>query len=153
MQRLNRTKLKKQRCSWLVPLLSPVYCFLVFFAAAPFTARGDWSRPGLNTNRPVWGVRGGLLWAIAPGGFRTGEPRGLIRLGYPVLSEGRYDLINFIAIEPIVGGHRGFSELERSQLDGMAGKRIWAEGPGAALTTNLVPGEIRERSTDSRSSA
>jgi hypothetical protein len=70
----------------------------------------------------------------------------LIRLGYPVLPERRYDLINFIAVEPIVGGRRGFSELERSQLDGMAGKRIWAQESGDALTTNLVPGQIRELS-------
>lgn len=126
-------------------LLPPVH-FLLLFVAASLTVRGDWSRPGLNTNQPVWGVRGGLLWAVAPAGFRGGEPRGLIRLGYPVLPKRRYDLINFIAIEPIVGGHRGFSELERSQLDGTAGKRMWAEGPSGAQTNNFVPGEIRELS-------
>jgi hypothetical protein len=83
---------------------------------------------------------------VAPAGFRGGEPRGLIRLGYPVLPAKSYDLINFIAIEPIVRGHRGFSELERSQLDGAAGKRIWAEGQGGALTTNFVPGQVRDLS-------
>jgi len=87
----------------------------------------DWIRAGLNTNRPMWGVRGGLIWAIHPGGFRPGEPRGLIRLGYPVLPGGRYDLVNFIAVEPVVKGRKGFSELERSKLDKVAGKRIWAE--------------------------
>jgi hypothetical protein len=70
----------------------------------------------------------------------------LIRLGYPVLPERRYDLINFIAVEPIVGGRRCFSELEHSQLDGMAGKRIWAAESGGALSTNLVPGQVRELS-------
>ena len=92
---------------------------LFLVAASPVAAGQDWIRPGMNTNQPVWGIRGGLLWAVAPAGFRPGEPRGLIRLGYPVLPEKRYDLINFIAIEPIVGGHRGFSELEHSQLDGV----------------------------------
>src|SRR5690242_4221533 len=105
-------------------------CFLpllVLLAAASAPAKTEWSRPGVNTNQLVWGVRGGLLWAVPPAGFRPGEPRGLLRLGYPVLPGNRYDLINFIAIEPIVAGHRGFSELERSQLDGVAGKRIWTE--------------------------
>ncbi|MGA2662284.1 MAG: hypothetical protein ABSH34_32790 [Verrucomicrobiota bacterium] len=103
---------------------------------------GDWIRAGLNTNQPVWGIRRGLLWAVAPAGFRPGEPRGLIRLGYPVLPEGRYDLINFIAVEPIVRGQRGFSELEHSQVDGAPGKRIWAEDANAGTLTNLVPGRL-----------
>ena len=115
-------------------------------AAAPIAVAADWSRPGLSTNQPVWGVRGGLLWAVAPAGFRGGEPRGLLRLGYPVLPGNRYDLINFIAIEPIVRGRRGFSELERSQLDGLAGKRIRAQNPGDVTDTNLMPGKVRERS-------
>ncbi len=86
-----------------------------------------------------------MLWAVAPGGFRTGEPRGLIRLGYPVLAEKRYDLINFVAIEPIVRGRRGFSELEHSQLDGLDGKRIWAENAGRGATTNAAQGGLRKR--------
>ena len=85
------------------------------------------------------------MWAVPPGGFRTGGPRGLIRLGYPVLPEKRYDLINFIAIEPIVRGRRGFSELEHSELDGVTGKRIWAGEKATVLTTNLVPGQLRKR--------
>ena len=143
----NRSTHKALRVSFpLLPPFAAVHCFLVILAATPVAARGDWIRPGLNTNQPIWGLRGGLLWAVAPAGFRTGEHRGLIRLGYPVLPGGRYDLINFIAVEPIVGGHRGFSELERSQLDRTAGKRIWAEGPGTAPIANLVPGQVRERS-------
>ena len=51
----------------------------------------DWVRAGLNTNQPVWGVRGGLLWAVPPGGFRSASgPRGLIRLGYPIASSRLY---------------------------------------------------------------
>jgi hypothetical protein len=139
----NRSKAAKPRVlTPLFPLFAPVH-FLVFLAAASVAAGADWVRPGLNTNQPVWGVRGGLLWAVAPAGFRSGEPRGLLRLGYPVLPGAGYDLINFIAIEPIVAGRRGFSELERSQLDGVAGKRIWAESSGSVLTTNLVPGQLQ----------
>src|SRR5260221_6207858 len=119
---LNRSKRRRQRVFFL-PLFALLHG-LVSLAVASVAAETDWSRPALNTNQPVWGVRGGLLWGVAPAGFRGGEPRGLIRLGYPVLPEGRYDLINFIAIEPIVPGHRGFSEFERSPLDGLGGQRI-----------------------------
>jgi hypothetical protein len=102
----------------------------------------DWVRPGINTNKPIWGIRGGLLWAIAPSGFREGEPRGLIRLGYPVLTNGGYDLINFIAIEPIVAKHRGFSELEQSKLDGLAGKRIWSDSTNSLVGAYLSSGKL-----------
>jgi len=125
-------------------MLNRLSVLVALLAAFPASAGVDWVRPGLTTNQPVWGIRGGLLWAVAPAGFRGGEPRGLIRLGYPVLPDGRYDLVNFIAIEPIVRGRRGFSELERSQLDGVAGKRIRAEDPGG-VSTNLVAGTLRER--------
>ena len=104
----------------------------------------DWIRAGLNTNRPVWGIRGGLLWGLAPASGRPDGPRGLIRLRYPVLTNGAYDLINFIAIEPVVQGRKGFSELERSRLDGVAGKRLWVvdrEVPGES-TTNLSAGQL-----------
>lgn len=75
----------------------------------------------------MWGVRGGLNFAIHPGGFTSGEggPRGLIRVGYPTLTNGGYDLINFIAVEPLVNGRKGFSELERSSIDQKQGKLFW----------------------------
>ncbi len=110
----------------------------------------DWVSPGLSTNQPVWGLREGLRWAIYPSGFRAREPRGLIRLGYPVLPGGGYDLINFIAIEPVVKGRRGFSELEHSQVDHVPGKRIWAE---EVMSTNkstspLLSGELTGHSNE-----
>ncbi len=83
-----------------IPVSSHVVRWLSGLATAVLVAAqvqsaqsGDWIRAGLNTNQPVWGIRQGLLWAVAPAGFRPGEPRGLIRLGYPVLAGGRYDLI------------------------------------------------------------
>jgi len=97
----------------------------------------DWVRAGVNSNQPMWGIRGGLLWAIPPGDFLPpGDPRGLIRIGYPAATNGDYQLVNFIAIEPIVNGQRGFSELEPSQLDHCRGKRLWAIGG-----TNESPGQ------------
>jgi hypothetical protein len=122
-------------------LLSSLVLSGSVFAATPV----DWVRPDVSTNEQVWGIRGGLLWSVAPAGFRGGEPRGLIRLGSPILAGGGYDLVNFIAIEPIVRGRRGFSELERSQLDGVPGKRIWAENEAGVLTTNLLPDSARQR--------
>lgn len=100
---------------------------LLFLLAASAASAADWIRPADGTNQPVWGLRGGLLFAIPPGGFTGGDggPRGLIRIGYPTLTNGQYDLINFIAIEPVVGKARGLSELERSRLDGRQGKLIW----------------------------
>src|SRR3954463_9829458 len=97
---------------------------LLSFAWSLGVTAGDWIRSGLNTNSMVWGRAGGLLFAIPPSGFHPPEPRGLIRLGYPVLTNNNYDLINFIAIEPVVKGRKGFSELEHSQLDGRPGKRL-----------------------------
>ena len=57
------------------------------------TSAADWVRAGLNTNAPAWGARGRLQFAIYPGGFSGGNggPRGLIRLGYPVLTNGPPD--------------------------------------------------------------
>jgi hypothetical protein len=124
-------------------MLSRASVLAVLLAEASLTSAGDWIRPGLSTNQPVWGIRGGLLWAVAPAGFRSGEPRGLIRLGYPVLPKGCNDLINFIAIEPIVKGKRGFSELEPSRLDGVTGKRFWGQGEGGGKATDLVSGRLQ----------
>ena len=107
----------------------------------------EWVRAGLNTNQPVWGVRGGLLWAIPPGGFPApGGPRGLLRLGYPNLTNGGYQLINFIAVEPIARGRRGLSELEFSRLDRKPGKRLWAmdttTNSFADAARTLMPGKL-----------
>jgi acetyl esterase/lipase len=113
------------------------------FAKAP--AGTVWVRAGLNTNRPIWGIRGGLLWGLPPAtGQPADGPRGLIRLRYPVLPGGVYDLINFIAVEPVVRGQRGFSELEPSQLDGVPGKRFRATEPNTSIgqVTNLMAGQL-----------
>jgi len=61
------------------------------------------------------------------------------------LTNNQYDLINFMAIEPVVGGRRGFSELELSALDGAPGKRLWAapvEDPTAPLA-DRYPSRLR----------
>jgi hypothetical protein len=117
------------------------------FAGSKNVHAADWVRAGLNTNQPMWGVRSGLLWALPPGGFRpAGGPRGLIRVGYPIATNGGYSLINFIAVEPVVHGQRGLSELEWSTLDQTPGKRLWAVAEtnraSTALSRALPPGRL-----------
>jgi hypothetical protein len=91
----------------------------------------EWVRAGKNVEGWTWGIRGHLLWGLAPPtGKPLDGPRGLIRLRYPVLPGGAYDLLNFIAVEPIVDGRKGFSELEPSRLDDLQGKRFWVVEPG-----------------------
>ena len=110
----------------------------------PSCRAGDagWIRAGINTNAPHWGLKSGLQWAIPPGGFLRNEPRGLIRLAYPTLPDGSVDLINFIAVEPVVGNHKGFSELEPSDLDHKQGKRIWAVPDASKSTSNSGPDRL-----------
>ena len=108
-------------------------------------AQVDWVRAGVNTNAAVWGIRGGLQFALHPGGFagKEGGPRGLIRIGYPTLSNAQYDLVNFIAVEPIVKGRKGFSELEKSAIDGRQGKIFWT-GLSAEPGGKLDAGELEK---------
>jgi hypothetical protein len=103
---------------FVLPRAALCMCSLVaIFTSASTTDAVEWVQPGANADKPIWGLRGGLQFAI---------PRGLIRIGYPTLPDVGYDLINFIAIEPVVKGRRGFSELERSAIDNQQGKWIWA---------------------------
>ena len=98
----------------------------------------EWVRAGVDSEQLVWGIRGGLQWGLPPAtGTAPDGPRGLIRLRYPVLPGGKYDLINFIAVEPVVKGRKGFSELERSQLDDRPGKRFWVDAPDGDGTHTL----------------
>jgi hypothetical protein len=62
---------------------------------------------------------------------------------------GDYELINFIAIEPIVQGRRGFSELEFSKLDQKNGKRLRAvNGTDCAdASDDLVSGRLSQPSS------
>ena len=89
----------------------------------------EWLQPRKNTDQPKWGLQGGLQFAIAPGGFPSppGGPRGLVRIGSPILADGQHGLVNYIAVEPVVNGQKGFSELEHSQLDNVPGKRFWTD--------------------------
>ncbi len=127
--------MKSVRCLFLLAI-----CGLIPVKAA------EWIRAGKGIDTPKWGLKGGLEFALPPGGFTGGDggPRGLIRLGYPVLADGACDLINFIAIEPVVGGQKGYSELEKSAFDSKQGKLLWTgdstKRPAAA--PHLDPGTL-----------
>jgi len=126
------------------------FCALILTAGAIWwsmsaaSAAERWVRAGLTSNSPVWGIKGGLQFALHPGGFTrgVGGPRGLIRIGYPTLTNGSYDLINFLAVEPAVKGRKGLSELEKSSIDGRQGKMFWAGEMGTGTNVDLVAGEI-----------
>ena len=127
----------KRAIGWLAAVL-------IGAGGSSVASAADWVRAGQTTNSPVWGIRGGLNFALHPGGFTAGDggPRGLVRLGYPTLANGGYDLINFIAVEPIVGGKKAFSELEKSSFDQKNGKLFWTGGAAkpAVDPPHLDPG-------------
>ncbi len=118
----------------------------------PQGAQGHgWIRPSAEDKRSLWGIRGGIqaaLWPASVEGRGDGGPRGLLRIGYPVIDGGKgIGLINFIAVEPIVNGRRGFSELEKSDTDGRPGRMFWqgetkesaaAPDPGSLHTVDGV---------------
>ncbi len=89
----------------------------------PPVQEGIWIRPAEGPAEPMIGFRGGIRIALWPA---ISGPRGIIRICTPyVFPDHSRSLLNFIAIEPIVGGVRGLSELEMSALDQAHGKRLW----------------------------
>lgn len=84
---------------------------------------GIWVRPSADKpSMAVWGFKDGIRIGINP----PGRPRGLIDIYAPYLGAGEMNIINYIAMEPIVATDhsRGLSELERSSLDGDQGKQF-----------------------------
>ncbi|MGI8770046.1 MAG: hypothetical protein ACR2JE_01280 [Acidobacteriaceae bacterium] len=76
-------------------------------------------------------------------------PRGLIRVGVISPQTGKPELLNYIAIEPVVLGpgsrssRMAFSELEPSRMDpGERGKRLWVD-LGTTNSAEDLPGAIR----------
>jgi len=108
-------------------------------------AKAEWIRPD-EKGMFIWGIRGGAVIAVWPSaveGEGVGGPRGLFRIGYE--REGMMRLVNFVAVEPIVGSKRGLSELEPSSLiDGekplrlRSGKFFW---PSSEYPPH-VPGNV-----------
>jgi hypothetical protein len=109
-----------------------------------------WIRAGMTAKIPLWGFSNGIqvgLWPADVEGKGDGGPRGLFRVGYPIKEEGRAPgLVNFVAVEPIVDGRRGFSELEPSDQDKKPGKRFWS-GMADKQSEELDPGRLEKNDT------
>jgi hypothetical protein len=118
-------------------------CLVLGATAAAAAADDDnWIRPTSASDPLVWGRRDGIVFGLPSPGGMSG-PRGLIRVGIPG-HDGKPELINFIAIEPVIKGvgsrqsRMAFSELEMSEMDpGQRGKRLWvpSQPDAVALTT------------------
>jgi hypothetical protein len=98
----------------------------------------QWIQPNAPGDPLIWGRRDGIVFGLpSPGGLRG--PRGLIRVGVISPTTGKPELLNFIAVEPVILGpgsrssRMAFSELEPSRLDldehgvGEHGKRLWVD--------------------------
>jgi hypothetical protein len=107
--------------------------WLLLVSVAAADDQGAWIRPQNAGDPLLWGRRDGILFGLPSEGGLPG-PRGLVRVGVISADTGRPQLLNFVAIEPVVLGpgkrfdRMAFSELERSSLDGgIAGKRLWVD--------------------------
>jgi hypothetical protein len=102
----------------------------LFVCGALAAADTDWLRPQAPGDPLIWGRKDGLVFGLpSPGGLPG--PRGLIRVGIFSKEHARPELVNFIALEPVITGpgtrrtRMAFSELEPSGLDpGQRGKRL-----------------------------
>ncbi len=90
-----------------------------------------WIRPVDEKSEPVGGLPNKIVVALWPAslekdfaGRLTGGPRGLLRIGYEY--KGSVYLINYIAVEPVVGDEMEFSEVSPSVADEQWGKLFWA---------------------------
>jgi hypothetical protein len=117
-------------------------------AAAADATNSQWIRPQKPGDPLLWGRKDGIVFGLlSPGGLLG--PRGLIRVGVISATTGKPELLNYIAIEPVVLGpgtrfsRMAFSELEPSRLDpGLRGKRLWVD-PGTSAASDSYRGDLR----------
>lgn len=107
----------------------------------------EWIRPQKAGDPLVWGRRDGIVFGLYSHGGMRG-PRGLIRVGIFSPETSSPELLNYIAVEPVVAGagqrfdRMAFSELETSQLDpGLRGKRMWVDA-GAGSSDDAARGSL-----------
>ena len=62
-----------------------------------------WILPTHAKSEPVWGIKNGISVGLWP----TEGPRGLLRIYTPYLGQSFPQMVNYIAIEPVVGGSAG----------------------------------------------
>jgi hypothetical protein len=109
----------------------------------------QWIRPMKPGDPLTWGRRDGIVFGLSsPGGMKG--PRGLLRVGLFTPETTGPQLLNFIAVEPVILGpgrrfdRMAFSELEMSELDaGQRGKRMWVhrnEGEDSSSSGGTLQG-------------
>jgi hypothetical protein len=119
--------------------------FVLFRPEIAHAAESQWVLPSKAGDPLLWGRRDGVVFGLPSDGGLSG-PRGLIRIGVISAKTGTPELLNFIAIEPVVAGRKkrgdrmAFSELEPSNLDeGLPGKRLWV---GVVDSASPSPGNF-----------
>jgi hypothetical protein len=109
-------------------------------------AAAEFVRPAKADDPLIYGVKGGICVAVHPSALDDrpqGGPRGLLRVGYE--EGGKYYLINYLAVEPLVENKQGFSELEKGE-DDKPGKRFWVgDSPeGGVGKTGNTSGRVEQ---------
>jgi hypothetical protein len=102
----------------------------------------QWIRPTKPGDPLLWGLKDGIVFGLPSEGGLPG-PRGLIRVGVISAKTEAPELLNFIAIEPVVVGRgrradrMAFSELEPSEMDpDSIGKRLWVGSDDLSLSSS-----------------
>ncbi len=140
--------LQSQRCVLCSMIYALISLCAPFMPAAALAQNSPWVRPTKPGDPLVWGRRDGIVFGLwSEGGIKG--PRGLIRIALFTPDSAEPQLLNYIAVEPVVRGpgsrfdRMAFSELEMSQLDpGQRGKRMWVDDSEG--TSNLsAQGELQ----------
>src|SRR5580658_872659 len=105
-----------------IPLVVISLCLLLSLSAVVFGQESPWVRPSKPSDPLVWGRRDGIVFGLfSPGGIRG--PRGLIRVGLFTPDAAGPQLLNYIAVEPVVQrpgarlNRNPSSEMERSTVE------------------------------------
>lgn len=136
--RLLRTGIRMRCAVFLLPVL---------FCALTWAQESEWVRPMKPDDPLIWGRRDGVVFGLnSQGGIRG--PRGLIRIGVYAPRSSDPQLLNFVAVEPVIAGQderpdrMAFSELEMSTLDpDQRGKRMWPD-PVASVHGGIPSGTL-----------
>lgn len=120
----HRSKLSLFSKAWRIRSSGKICTLLVAVGAQATCA--EWVRPSAADQPLTWGLKNGSVFGV-PSQGGMGGPRGLIRIGIWNAAKNQAELINFVAIEPVVAGNEprqsrmAYSELEKGS-DGKQGK-------------------------------
>ncbi len=104
--------------------LLTIFSFFTAGASSPLppVERDAWLIPADDDGAaPWWGIKDGIGVTVPT----QHGPRGLIGIQTPYLGLPGYQTLNFVSVEPMVDGQRGYSEMEHSNLDNVQGLRLW----------------------------